>query len=49
MNEVAATVPAMRVNNPTPAIACEGTAITTRPTGSMELVSDHFLNISLAA
>jgi hypothetical protein len=39
MDNVAATF-AMSVNDPAPTIARNSTAITPRPTGSMELVSD---------
>jgi len=41
MNDVAATF-AMGVNDPTPAISDNGAAITPRPTGSVQLVSDDF-------
>jgi hypothetical protein len=40
MNNIAATIVAMGINNPTPTVACHGAAVTPRPTGSAELVSD---------
>ena len=45
MDNVAATL-AMGVHNPTPTISRHGTAITPRPTGSTELVSDDSPGIS---
>jgi hypothetical protein len=41
-NDVAAPVSAMGVNDPTPTIARNGTAIATGPAGCTELVSDDF-------
>jgi hypothetical protein len=42
MDNVAAPVFAMGVDNPSPAISGKGAAIAPRPTGSTELVSDDF-------
>jgi hypothetical protein len=42
MDNIAATISAMGVNNPTPAIPGNGAAITPRPPSSTELVSDDF-------
>ena len=42
MDNVPATIVAMSVNDPTPAIWGNGAAIAARPTGCVELVADDF-------
>ena len=42
MNDLAPAVVFLRINDPTPAVVCDGAAIAPRPTGSTELVSDDF-------
>src|SRR5947207_7897107 len=49
LNDVAATVPAMRVNDPAPAISGHGAPIGPTSSRSTEVVRDRCLVISLAA